>query len=918
MATTRTYGEVRHAMLNACGYWYIAAEPHVTMRLKRILPRTDQDRRGHVIIADSPAVCADLAWAFARWPMRMDTATANRLHEQADQHTADQARVAEILAGRAQPRRRRPPAIPPRRYQLDAAELALTTGRLLLADDVGLGKTLSSALVLREPEALPALVVTLTHLPGQWQAELNRFFPWLRCHIVTSSQPYDPARRRGAEGRSPDVLIMNYHKLAGWADVLAGQVRTVIFDEVQELRRDGTRKYTAAGRVADGARYVIGNSATPVYNYGGEIFNILDVLAPGALGTREEFHREWCGEDRPTHPHDRKVAVRNPAALGGWLRDEGLLLRRTRAEVGRELPDTVVITQPVDLDTATFSAAAADSVELARRLVERTGDPRQLFRVASDLDWRLRRATGLAKAGYVAAFVKMLVESGEQVVLYGWHRDVYDLWLDALAETRPALYTGSETPAQKQAAKQRFLAGDARVLIMSLRSGAGLDGLQGVAHVAVFGEIDWSPEIHTQCLDAATEILTPDGFATRDRVAVGSLVAAFDRANGEIYWLPATSKVDRPLAAGERMFELRTPGADLRVTGGHRMVFRDPMDESSEWNVATAETLFQRSQYFQIPVAGDEAASGVDLTDDELRLLGWWFAAGTLATPTRQLVITQSASSPHLDDIRKCLTGSGVAWAEISSTRSTQFSAKSTVIRFYIPKFRSRKYPGHGWSRYERYLDKDFPPALDQMTADQLAVFMEAVHLGDRNKQRGQSWTQRSFPIGISRRIAAERLQSLCVRRGWRANLASRLTPSGRPHYTLHCKPAPVRAIGGHDKPSLQPSPVVPGERVWCVENALGTLITRRNGKVAVVGNCVGRLARDGQTEPVVVYYLLAADGSDPVVAQTLQIKRQQAEPIRDPGLPVVSAATDNRDRVRRLAAAFLAQRERSPVPAAS
>jgi hypothetical protein len=51
----------------------------------------------------------------------------------------------------------------------------------------------------------------------------------------------------------PDVLIIPYSKLRGWGDHLAGRVRTVIFDEVQELRRP-TAKYEAAARVADGRR----------------------------------------------------------------------------------------------------------------------------------------------------------------------------------------------------------------------------------------------------------------------------------------------------------------------------------------------------------------------------------------------------------------------------------------------------------------------------------------------------------------------------------------------------------------------------------------------------------------------------------------------------------------------------------------
>lgn len=62
------------------------------------------------------------------------------------------------------------------------------------------------------------------------------------------------------------------------------------------------------------------------------------------------------------------------------------------------------------------------------------------------------------------------------------------------------MYTGSETPAAKAESIRRFLRGDSRVLIMSLRSGAGIDGLQEVCSTIVFGELDWSPGVHRQAI----------------------------------------------------------------------------------------------------------------------------------------------------------------------------------------------------------------------------------------------------------------------------------------------------------------------------------------------------------------------------------------------------------------------------------
>ena len=105
-----------------------------------------------------------------------------------------------------------------------------------------------------------------------------------------------------------------------------------------------------------------------------------------------------------------------------------------------------------------------------------------------------------AKARQVAAAVRVLVESGEPILLFGWHRAVYDIWLKELADLKPRLFTGTETPKAKEATKRAFLEGETDLMIMSLRSGAGIDGLQMRASTVVFGELDWSPGIHHQCI----------------------------------------------------------------------------------------------------------------------------------------------------------------------------------------------------------------------------------------------------------------------------------------------------------------------------------------------------------------------------------------------------------------------------------
>lgn len=492
----KTYGTVTRKNTS----WVIETEPHVVVRLKRVFPRLSRQQGTRITIKDTLETCRDLAWFFERYPMVV--AEEAHLLRRAEQHRESATIVHELFAGLRQPRSF-DLALPARDYQRLAAELALRTRGLLIADDVGLGKTCQAICMLTDPSTRPALVVTLTHLTRQWENEIRKFAPSLTTHILKKGSPYNyTAQANLFSGGHPDVLICNYHKLAGWSETLAGLVKSVIFDEVHELRsgpqkgNDGSAKGTAARVIAEAAEYRLGLTATPIFNYGGEFFNVLETLRPGALGSKTEFLTEWCvGFPRPQ--------IQAPKQFGAYVRDEGYMLRRTRKEVARELPTLTRAPHHVDADPDRLAQIDTAAGELARIILNKASRALaqgEQFRAGGELEGLVRQATGIAKAPAVAAFVRMLVENGERVVLYGWHREVYKIWLERLKEFKPALYTGSESANQKDEAKRRFVEKETPILIISLRSGAGLDGLQyAECRNVVFGELDWSPACHEQC-----------------------------------------------------------------------------------------------------------------------------------------------------------------------------------------------------------------------------------------------------------------------------------------------------------------------------------------------------------------------------------------------------------------------------------
>ena len=487
-------------LINGGKRWAIECEPHAAMWLKRLFPKVNVNANPIELPADDET-CRDLEWFCSRFPL--SSAETIDLYRRSESNKQQQARVEKIVTdGRVS--REFNLAVPARDYQRVAAEWMLEVKRGLLADEVGVGKTCSAIATMAELGEGPVVVVCDTHLPRQWEREIKRFVPRMKVHVVERAKPYDPTREflrgRLIKHDYPDVFIISYSKISNWARELADhhKVKCVIFDEVQGLRRSESEKYDGAVYIADRAERVYGLSATPVYNYGGEMYNIGRVLwGENALGTKEEFFREWCihaGEER-------KAQLRDPKAFGAWLRANHKMLRRTRQDVKREIPDLQKIIHTVDSDQKHLQDVEAQAGALARMILadveEKKGDR---MHASQEFSNTLRLATGLAKAPYVAAFVDLLVENGENVVLFGWHHAVYNVWMERLKHHNPKMYTGRESLTQKEESVRAFREGESKVLILSLRAGAGLDGLQHVCRTPVFGELDWSPMVMHQCV----------------------------------------------------------------------------------------------------------------------------------------------------------------------------------------------------------------------------------------------------------------------------------------------------------------------------------------------------------------------------------------------------------------------------------
>ncbi|KAF1041754.1 MAG: RNA polymerase-associated protein RapA [Xylophilus sp.] len=499
MPAAHTFGQLRKISDNNGAYWLIEGDPQVAVMAKRLFPGAEGRGAGVAKFPANRRAFGDLVWFLQRWPLHIeDEGTFERDYQEACEYAA---RKEQLLASpvTALPGVQFMGKLKP--FQQESLPWMLTHRRTLLADEMGLGKTVQALAYLATEQAWPALVVPPPHLVMHWMDKIPAFLDTdggdagplfsagkITVHVIRGTKPYPlPAAH---------IYVCHYLLLRAWRQaLLAVGIRRIIFDEIQELRHSRTEKYSAASELAGAADAVIGLSGTPIYNHGGEIWNVLNIIEYHCLGDWDSFTREWCngyGND----------TVKDPVVLGAHLRREGLILRRRKEDVLQELPAKRRVVERLDSNEGLFNQLIQHAVALAKGAVQ-LEDVLARGRAELEALAEIRRATGLAKVHSVVAFLKGLLEAGEPTLAFAHHHDVFDQLTSQLAEFKPVCISGRQSATEKWASKEAFRTGQSDLCIVSLRSATGIDGLQERARVVVFAELDWSPAIHSQAEDRA-------------------------------------------------------------------------------------------------------------------------------------------------------------------------------------------------------------------------------------------------------------------------------------------------------------------------------------------------------------------------------------------------------------------------------
>ncbi|GAA1058522.1 hypothetical protein GCM10017608_25630 [Agromyces luteolus] len=185
--------------------------------------------------------------------------------------------------------------------------------RILVADDVGVGKTIEACLIIKELEARRRADSVLVICPRalvvdeKWRNELKRFdedfahldsrtLRW--CLEETAREGLWPSRYRKAivSYSLLDEALLTGHRKSGKSrnaslNDLAGELSfdLVIVDEAHHIRNRDTKAYQCVQRFVDGAEAVVMLSATPIQTHSQDLFTLVNLLRDDLVLDRDDF-----------------------------------------------------------------------------------------------------------------------------------------------------------------------------------------------------------------------------------------------------------------------------------------------------------------------------------------------------------------------------------------------------------------------------------------------------------------------------------------------------------------------------------------------------------------------------------------------------------------------------------------------------
>jgi superfamily II DNA or RNA helicase len=391
----------------------------------------------------------------------------------------------------------------------------------VLADDMGLGKTIQTIALLlsvkaqdeksddKKKKKFKALIVAPTSVVTNWLREMDKFAPSLSHALWHGGD----RKERQDELDDADVVITSYALLRRDEELLAKlDLRYAILDEAQNIKNPLSATARAAKRLRADRRLAL--SGTPIENRLSEIWSIFDFVSPGLLGGLDKFEERYS---RPIDAGDQKAAQRLRATIHPFI------LRRTKAEVAKDLPEKIETDQFCELtgeQGGLYQAVLNEVRSQVMGAVEKQGMSRAHIQILAGLT-RLRQAAcdprllGLprefkdedsGKLGALRELVQTSIAGGHRVLVFSQFVSMLTLIRRAMEEDGVRYEYLDGSTKDRQAAVENFQREDGPPLfLISLKAGGSGLNLTAADTVIHFDPW-WNPAVEDQATDRAHRI----------------------------------------------------------------------------------------------------------------------------------------------------------------------------------------------------------------------------------------------------------------------------------------------------------------------------------------------------------------------------------------------------------------------------
>ena len=391
-------------------------------------------------------------------------------------------------------------------YQVEGAAFLASKARGCLFDDMGVGKTAQAIAALDRVGAMKVLIICPAAVREVWVGEFRKFGRLPRRVLKGRDiQDLNLWLRNKAH-----VLIVSYEMAASWGKRIEDArdfLDAVIFDEAHYLKnKDSQRTLRMLGQECDGAHglarwgaHVWFLTGTPNPNDAADIWSMLRFCGATPLNRRifrDRYYSAKVGAHSAQHTPRADMVAELKLAI------KSCSLRRTKADVGLQLPPIWLTNITVDGDTREVAELMRQFPDLERAIVEALDKGGLSFLDAQHVA-TLRRLVGEAKA---PAYVEMLKEEFDdgrgKTVIFGIHTAALRRIRDGLEQhgVKCVELNGSTSERERLRSVEAFQGDpDIRGFIGNIRAaGTGLT-LTAAAEVDMF-ESDWAPASNAQAL----------------------------------------------------------------------------------------------------------------------------------------------------------------------------------------------------------------------------------------------------------------------------------------------------------------------------------------------------------------------------------------------------------------------------------